>query len=51
MSDTNENYFRKWLDDPVVITPGPTAQETAAPEVPDTNITYYKRYLNDSQNA
>ena len=47
--DTNETYFRKWLDDPVVIQPGPTEQAAAQPEVPDTNVPYYKRYLNDNE--
>lgn len=46
---TDEDYFRKYLDDPIAINSTPTPQQPSATQPTDSNITYYRKYLDDPQ--
>ena len=43
------DYYRRYLDDPVMVLAGPTPQQSDSSTPVDPNISYFKRYLNDNQ--
>ena len=45
-TESDETYFRKYLDDPTSITPGPTPQQVDNLST-DPNESYFRKYLVD----
>lgn len=46
--DSNEDFYRRYLDDPTTVQPGGTPMAAPAPTSVDENLVeYLRRYLDD----